>query len=135
MNDIETDVYDRVARAIEAELPDTYVTDDYVNVLPKMPAVTIEQLDLASHDPDSTVRADGKEWYNTVYFQIDAYSNLTAGRKAQAKQLIELADREMIRMGFWRMSLRPLPNMDPDLYRYTATYRAVVSHDHTIYRR
>ena len=60
-------------------------------------------------------------------YEIQAYSNNTAGKQEEAKSLLALADDAMIGIKFERTMKTPLPNKDRSVYRLYASYRAVVA--------
>ena len=76
------------------------------------------------------------ENYADVMYQVDVYSNLNTGKKAQAKSIINAIDEQFARYGFTRTFLNPVPNMnDATIYRMTARYRGVVDKEHNVYGR
>jgi hypothetical protein len=69
-------------------------------------------------------------------YEVNVYSNKKSGKKSECKKIISIIDEEMSALGFTRIMLQPIPNMDDATkYRMTARYRAVVSKDKVIYRR
>jgi hypothetical protein len=69
-------------------------------------------------------------------YEINAYSNLGSGKKAQCKSIMAVVDTEMQKLGFVRMGCGPmeLPNADATKYRMVGRYRAVISKTGAIYR-
>ena len=69
-------------------------------------------------------------------YEINVYSNKAKGKKAECKAIVAVVDSEMMTMGFTRMMLNPIQNMnDATVYRILGRYRAVVSKTNVIYRR
>lgn len=134
MIDVESQVFQRVANAFRAEYPNGYIAGEYVSQPPKFPAVSVVEM-------DNTVLQSGIdsaqiENFVGVMYQVDIYSNLNNGKKAQAKAISALIDAQFAQIGFTRTFLNPVQNMnDATIYRITARYQAVVSKDHKIYRR
>lgn len=134
MIDVENQVFQACADAFRAAYPNGFIAGEYVPQPPRFPAVSVVEM-------DNTVHASGRDTANIenfadVMYQIDVYSNLSRGKKVQAKAIIALIDNEMTRMGFTRAFLNPVQNFnDATIYRMTARYRAVVGRDETIYRR
>lgn len=134
MIDVENQVFQRCADAFRAQYPNGFIAGEYVPQPPKFPAVSVVEM-------DNTVHAAGRDTANIenfadVMYQIDVYSNLSRGKKVQAKAIVALIDNEMAEMGFTRSFLNPVQNFnDATIYRMTARYRAVVGRDETIYRR
>jgi hypothetical protein len=61
-------------------------------------------------------------------YQIDIFSNLIAGRKTQCKQIASMVDNIMSDMGFTRIMLEPIDNIeDATIYRMVARYEAIAS--------
>jgi hypothetical protein len=68
--------------------------------------------------------------------EVNVYSNLSRGKKAQAKAIMGTIDTMFQQYGFERMTVTPIQIMnDATIYRMVGRYRAVVSDDLTIYRR
>lgn len=134
MIDVENQVFQKCADAFRAAYPNGFIAGEYVPQPPKFPAVSVVEMDNTVHTAGrDTTRIEN---YADVMYQVDVYSNLNKGKKAQAKAIIALIDDEMARMGFTRSFLNPVQNFDDaTIYRMTARYRAVVGRDETIYRR
>ena len=90
---------------------------------------------------DNSTRADtidsgSNENHANVMYEVNVYSNKTAGKKTECREILALIDEEMLAMGFSRSTLTPVPNeYDSTIYRMVARYRAAVSSDLKIYRR
>lgn len=134
MIDVESQVFQKCADAFRAEYPNGFIAGEYVSQPPKFPAVSIVEM-------DNTVSARHRDTANIenfadVMYQVDVYSNLNKGKKAQAKAIIALIDEQFVQMGFTRTFLNPVQNMnDATIYRMTGRYQAVIGKDETIYRR
>lgn len=134
MIDIENMVFDRIAKRVHRDLPDIYITGEYVSSPPSLPAVYVIQADSSSYE--STGDSGSNENHAVVMFEVSTYSNKTVGKKSETKYIMSLIDEEMIAMGFQRMTLTTVPNeRDATIYRMVGRYRAVVSADHKLYRR
>ena len=85
---------------------------------------------------ESTIDSGSNENHANVMYEVNVYSNKTAGKKSECKEIITLIDTEMSAMGFVRSTLTPVPNeYDSTIYRMVGRYRAAVSTEHEIYRR
>lgn len=134
MIDIESEVFQTVADAFRAAYPNGFIAGEYVSQPPKFPAVSLVEMDNTVYERGSD--SGDIENFVTVMYQVDVYSNLNMGKKAQTKAIVALIDEEMERMGFTRTFLNPVQNMnDATIYRMTGRYRGVVSKDHLIYQR
>lgn len=133
MIDIESQVFTRVFEAVRNGFPAAFVTSEYVKSPSEFPAVSLVEMDNLPYERTMTVNPEN---HVTVTYELNVYSNLINGKKSECKSICAIIDREMAAMGFIRTSLTPVPNMnDSTIYRMTGRYRAVVSANHTIYRR
>lgn len=133
MIDIESQVFTRVFEAVRNEYPAAFVTSEYVKSPSEFPAISLVEMDNLPYERTMTVNPEN---HVTVTYELNVYSNLVNGKKSECKSICTIIDREMAAMGFIRTSLTPVPNMnDSTIYRMTGRYRAVVSANHTIYRR
>lgn len=125
MIDCETKVFDTVSKAIRTAHGDTlYVTGEYVPSPPKFPAVSIVEADNYVTQRYSTLK---KENAANVMYEINVYSNKTAGKKAEAKAIANTADEAMADLGFTRTMRNQIPNLnDASIYRIACRYQAVI---------
>ena len=134
MINIETDVYNIISNKVRAEYPDIYMVGEYVKSPPSFPATSFVEMDNTTYT--STQTSCENENHATVMYEVDTYSNKVRGKKTECKSIMALIDDEMMNLGFTRIMLQPIPNMDDaTIYRMVARYKAVVSKDKTIYRR
>lgn len=134
MIDIENEVLTRVANAVRVSYPNIGFGGEYVKSPSSFPFVSLEEKDNYTYQQTQT--SSSLENHIQVMYEINVYSNKTSGKKSECKAIMAIIDREMSSLGFSRMMLQPIPNMDDaTIYRITARYRAVVSVNKTIYRR
>jgi len=134
MIDVESQVFQACADAFHAAYPNGYIAGEYVSKPPKFPAVSVVEMD--NTVLERGIDSGDIENFADVMYQVDVYSNLNKGKKAQAKAIIALIDEQLVHFGFTRSFLNPIQNFnDATIYRMTARYRAVVGKDHYIYRR
>ena len=134
MIDIERDVFITASRAVKAQYPDIYFTNEYVRTPPKFPCASLEERD--NRNDEFTQDSSSNENTDTVIYELNVYSNKTSGKKSEAKSILNLLDTAMTDMGFTRTMMQPIPNMeDATLYRITARYIAVVDKNRNIYGR
>ena len=134
MIDIENLVFDRVAARVREQFPNIFITGEYVNSPSSFPAVSLVEMDNSIRE--STVDSGSNENHANVMYEVNVYSNKTAGKKSECKEITALIDTEMTAMGFVRSTLTPVPNeYDSTIYRIVGRYRAAVSNDHKIFRR
>ena len=134
MINIENDIFNQVSTKVRDKYTDIYMSGEYVKSPPSFPAVSLVEMDNTTYSLTQT--SCDNENHATVMFEVNVYSNKVRGKKSECKAIISLIDDEMIRLGFTRTMLQPIPNMDDaTIYRMTARYTAIISKDKTIYRR
>lgn len=133
MIDIESQVFDTVYKALVEAYPDIFVSSSAVASAAVFPAVSV--LEASNVTETNTLTSSLHENHARVMYEINVYSNISQGRKAQAKSISNLIDEIMIGMGFTRSMSQPVPNYaDGTVYRIHMRYTAVVGKDNTIYR-
>ena len=134
MIDIENQVFDRIAMKVREQFPDIFITGEYVSSPSSFPAVSLVEIDNSVRE--STVDSGSNEKHANVMYEVNVYSNKTAGKKSECKAIMALIDQELIAMGFVRSTLTPVQNeYDSTIYRMLGRYRATVSSDYKIFRR
>ena len=134
MIDIETSIFDTVAKAVRAEYPKIFMTGEYVKVPPKFPCVSLMEMDNQSYQ--RTEDSGSSENHVSVMYEVDVYSNKSVGKKSECKAIAALIDEQMLALGFARTMLQPIPNLDDaTIYRMVGRYSAIISKDKVIYRR
>lgn len=134
MIDIESEVFDRVAKRVREQFPNIFIAGEYVKSPSSFPAVSLMEMDNAVRE--SSVDSGSNENHVNVMYEVNIYSNKTAGKKSECREILALIDGEMATMGFVRSTLTPIPNeYDSTIYRMVGRYRATVSAEHKIYRR
>ena len=134
MIDVENAVFSAVATRVRESFPDIFLVGEYVKSPSSFPAASVVEM-------DNTIRTDtidsgSNENHVNVMYEVNVYSNKTAGKKSECKAIIALIDEAMAEMGFGRATMTPVPNeYDSTIYRMVARYKATVSSNHTIYRR
>lgn len=125
MIDIENQVFNAVATALRARFPQIFVAGETVASPASFPAVTIVEADNSIYT--RTKDLSGVENHSIVMYEINVYSNLASGKKAQCKSVMSVIDAEMQALSFARIACMPMPNIDNSIYRMIARYRAVVN--------
>lgn len=134
MIDIENIVFNTVAEKVRDVFPDIFMTGEYVSSPPEFPAVSLVEADNSTRIETSD--SGSNENHANVMYEVNVYSNKTAGKKSECKTIIALIDKEMLALGFTRATMTPVPNMnDSTIYRMVGRYRATVSANNTIFRR
>lgn len=134
MIDIEGEVFARVAQKVRDQYPKIFITGEYVKTPPSFPCVSLVEQNNQTYKQSQTT--DSQENHVVLLYELDVYSNLTRGKKSQCKAIASIVDEELLKLGFSRTMLNPIPNMeDATIYRMKGRYTAIVSKNHVIYRR
>lgn len=128
MIDIESTVFDRIAKAFDAAYPNGSRYGEATATPATFPCVTLVEADNYTYEqsPDE---------YAWLMYEVNVYSNKVSGAKQECKAVMDLVDNEMIAMGFARMFCNQTKNSENQIYRMTARYRAVISKEHRIYKK
>jgi hypothetical protein len=131
MIDVESAVFQKCADAFRAAYPNGFIAGEYVSQPPKFPAVMVVEMD---NNIDERAMDNGNvENAVNVMYQVDVYSNLNKGKKAQAKAIIALIDEVLAQYRFIRTFCKPIQNMnDATIYRMTARYRRRITDTETM---
>ena len=134
MINVETEIFNIIAKAVRKDYPDIYIVGEYVQSPPKFPCVSLVEMDNSAYIRTQT---DGNvENHAELMYELNVYSNKTSGKKSECKNIATLIDKELAALNFSRTMLQPIPNIDDaTIYRMTGRYRAVVANDNTIFRR
>lgn len=135
MIDIESQVFNELAAPLRLIYtnPKIFITGEPVKVPASYPAVTIVEFDNSTYE--KTLDSSDKEHHASVSYEINIYSNKQLGKKAECKAIAAKIDEIMQSIGFKRISLNQIPNLDDaTIFRIISRYRAVVSEDETIYK-
>lgn len=134
MIDIEAEIFSEISAKVKETYPDIFITGEYVKSPSSFPCVSIVETSNAIYRNSSTTSVE--ENHAAVTYEVNVYSNKSKGKKAECRAIMSIIDTRMSEIGFTRMLLEPVPNLeDATIYRLLARYRAVVGIDHTIYRR
>ena len=134
MINVENQIFDIIAKAIENEYPKAYVVGEYVKAPSQFPCISIVEMDNTAYDKTQT--SSSLENHAELMYEVNVYSNKTSGKKSECKAIASLIDNEFATLGFSRTMLQPIPNLDDaTIYRMTGRYKAVVSKDFKVFRR
>jgi hypothetical protein len=134
MIDIENEVFTAIATKLRAEHSPIGVYGEWIPSPAIFPAVIVEELD--NYALERTQDSGSLENHVGVMYEINVFSNLTVGKKAQAKNIFKDIDAVMAGLGFTRTVKTAIPNLEnATIYRMVGRYKAVVSKDKTIFRR
>lgn len=134
MINVESEIFDTVAKVIRDKYPDAYVVGEYVKSPPRFPSVSIVEMDNSAYDKTQT--SGSLENHADLMYEVNIYSNKKSSKKSECKAIASLIDNEFATLGFSRIMLQPIPNLDDaTIYRMIGRYKAVVSKDNYVFRR
>lgn len=134
MIDIETEVFDRIAKRVREKYPKVFITGELVKSPPSFPCVSIVEADNANYR--NTQTTEHTENHGSLLYEVNIYSNKTKGKKAECKHIASIIDDELANLNFTRSMLNPILNEeDAIIYRMVGRYRAVISRNNIIFRR
>lgn len=134
MIDIETGLYDELARLVLAQWPDAFVASEHVLAPPAFPAVFIEQG--FSSELDQCRDSSGEENADAIIWTVNVYSNSQGRAKQECRAILEVIDARMRLYNFKRLTARPIDNAaDPSIYRYVGRYTGLVDKFGNMYWR
>ena len=134
MINLENEIFNRVSTKVRESYPGIYMIGEYVRSPSSFPAVSLVEADNSAYTRTQT--SESVENHAELLYDVDIYSNKTSGKKSECKAIAALIDNEFAALGFSRVMLQPIPNMDDaTIYRIKGRYRAVASKDNMIFRR
>ena len=101
------------------------ITNEEKEIYPSFPVLLIQLRD----SPEMGQTFIPKDNGSKVSYKIQCYT-LDPRSKPQAKEIMDLVDEEMRRMGFYRPSFQQVAQADPRVFSYMAYYeRPIMSGD------
>lgn len=132
MIDIENDIYGIVSKAAKAEFPGLFTAGEYVDVPSRFPALTIVQEDSSVYE---RMRTNNIENAAQLMFSAKVYSNKVGYKKQEAKDIMDVVDREMAKLNFTRTFCGPVANLqDATIFQLVARYEGIVDSDLILYQ-
>lgn len=128
MFDIESKVFDTVAKAVNAVYADAVCYSEYVEAPASFPCVTLTEDD--NYTLDAYEDNELTEHYARVTYTANVYC-CDDDKKSTAKSIADIIDASMQSMKFTRTMRSQMPNLDRTIYRLTLRYEAVVGRPHT----
>ena len=132
MIDVLNEVFTAVAVPVRKAHPGVMVTGEYTRQPSQFPALTLDETQNVS--VESLEDSSNEERFSGLTYRLQAFSNKTSGKKAEARAIFATADQLMRGMGFRRITYTTTPEIyDSTIYSITATYEAVVDVNGTTY--
>lgn len=134
MLDFQNEIFTSVAAKVRSKHAGTTVTGEYTRSPSKFPTVTLDEIENVT--VGSLVDSSNEEKYCGVTYRLQVFSNKTAGKKAEARDIFATADIVMLGLGFRRITYSTTPEIyDSTIYSIVATYEAIVDANGVIYSR
>lgn len=134
MINIENEIIDAVYKAVSQNHPGATVSSVYIKSVPSFPHVHIYEMDNATEP--ATVDNSHAENHAMLTYEVNVYSNLKSGAKAECRAIAATVDETLLALGFRRLSLQLTPNLeDATISRMTGRYSVVAGKDHILYYR
>lgn len=132
MIDFYDEIFCALKACVESAVPGTVVVPGPVARPAKFPCIAIEETNNVTVGMDSTQR----ERYAAVQYKIQVFSNKTGGKRQEAMNIFQAADRWLIGSNFARRSKHDTPDLyTASLYQISATYDAEIGEDGQIYTK
>lgn len=132
MIDLESDIFDYVAKALRVAHTGIDVKAEYVEMPAKFPHVSIVESD---NRVLTRMRTNNIENAASVMYEVNIYSNKASGKKSEAKAIANTLDDVMSGIGFTRTFREQIPNLrDATIYRIVCRYEAVIDKNFVIYQ-
>ncbi len=133
MIDVENEIFSDVAKVVRKRFPNVFMVGEYVKSPSSFPCVSLVEIGNAVYR--KTASTTQEENHVRVSYEVNIYSNKSSGKKAECRAIAKLIDEKLLSLGFTRMTLTPIPNLDDaTIYRMLGRYRAVIGRNNTIYR-
>lgn len=134
MINLENEIFHRISTKVRESYPGIYMIGEYVRSPASFPAVSLVEADNSVYARTQT--SGSVENHAELLYEVDIYSNKKSGKKSECKAIATLIDNEFAALGFSRVMLQSIPNMDDaTIYRIKGRYRAVASKYNMIFRR
>jgi len=131
MIDVESLIFSQIASVLRAAYPNVWVVGEFMDVPARFPAVSIIENDNTVLPSMSTLNIENAA---ALMYEVNVYSNLSTGKKQQAKQIMRFIDDEFAKLNFVRTMCNPISNLqDATIYRMMARYEAIIDKDFWLY--
>lgn len=128
------EIFSTVASSVRTAHVGTTVTGEYTRKPSSFPAVTLDEIENVT--VRELVDSSDVEKFSGVTYRLQVFSNLTSGKKAEARAIFATADKVMLGLGFRRITYTTTPEIyDSTIYSIQATYEAIIGVDGVVYKR
>lgn len=134
MIDYCNEIFSTVASGVRAVHSGATVSGEYTRKPSSFPAVTLDEIENVT--VGALVDSSDVEKFVGVTYRLQVFSNLTSGKRTEARVIFATADNLMRGMGFRRTSYTTTPEIyDSTIYSIQATYDGIIGGDGVIYKR
>ena len=133
MIDIEEDVINAVATAVQQTYPNILVLPETVYAPPEYPCICIEESD--NYVLQRTRDSGAIENNAVVVYEVNVYSTKSNNKLSEARAIFSVVDAAFEQLGFARTVLTRIAMADATKQRLFGRYTAVTDKNKTIYRR
>ncbi len=135
MIDVEIDIYNLVRNAIKVVNEKCEVSSRFYTSQPTVfPAASF--IEISNVPIETSNDSSGDENVSSITFQLDVYSNLQSGARAECKKIISEVSDCLNKLNAHRYVCEPLSNIaDNTITRVTARYIVYVDKNSVTYRR
>lgn len=131
--DIENIIFTKIATRLRLEVEGIFVVGESQSVPARFPCVTLMEADNYVYEKSQTAQIEN---HANLMYEVNTYSNLGSGKKAQCKKIVQIIDDEMAQMGLTRITKQTVPNLeDATICRMIARYRGVQDKENRIYQK
>ena len=132
MIDYESDIMIAIQSGLEAAGMEYVKLFDQLMLSPaEFPCVSVENID--NYVYDRTIDSGSNENHVRVAYEVNAWSNSTEDKRAEAKSIFAVVSDVLTHKGFMRLSANPINFNSATAYRLTGRFRAVISKEGQIY--
>lgn len=134
MIDYCNEIFSTVASGVRAAHSGATVSGEYTRKPSSFPAVTLDEIENVT--VGALVDSSDVEKFVGVSYRLQVFSNLTNGKKAEARAIFATADKVMLGLGFRRTTYTTTPEIyDSTIYSVQATYEGIIGADGVVYKR
>ena len=131
MIEVSNEIFNAVAPDLREAYKGIRVIGEYVATPPAFPCVTLDEINNIPAHLDSAKHNK----YAEVTYRVQVFSNKNGGKRSEAREIYNRADRKLQELGLFGVTYSTLPDVyNSEIYQITATYRGVVGENGVIYR-
>jgi hypothetical protein len=132
--DYQNEIFTGFVNAIRAAHEGVKLSSEYTRSPAAFPFISCDEI--GNMDIPRLTDSSRKEKYARLQYRVAVFSNLTNGKKAEARRLLATADAYMKGLGFIRTTYTTTPDIyQSTVYSITATYEAVITAEGLLYGR